>query len=68
MITAFEKPLLKKQSGGKFSHSITSDCLSRLEDGGRVHFDDEVIRDVSGVLFGGEFVSGLGIYTRVSHG
>jgi hypothetical protein len=45
------------QSGEEFSHSITSDCLSRLEDRGRISFDEEVISDVSGTMFGGEPVS-----------
>jgi len=36
---------------------MTSDCLSRLEeDGKQAGFDEEVLRDVSGVAFTGEFV------------
>jgi len=37
---------------------MTSDCLSRLEeDGKQAGFDEEVLRDVSGVVFTGEFFS-----------
>ena len=39
------------------SQSITSDCLSRLEENGeQTGFDEEVIRDVSGVMFTGKSV------------
>ena len=56
------------QSGEEFSHSITSDCLSRLEDTGETSFSEEVIRDVSGVMFAGEPLSSPRARTRVSHG
>ena len=54
------------QSGEGFSQSITSDCLSRLEDHGQAAFDEEVVRDVSGVMFSGESASGFHIYPCVS--
>jgi len=43
------------KSGEKFTQSITSDCLSRLEDHKKIDFDEGVIRDVSGTMFGGKY-------------
>jgi len=40
------------KSGEGFSQSITSDCLSRLGDHGKADFNEEVIRGVSGTMFG----------------
>ena len=56
---------LENQSGEKFSHCITSDCLSRLEDSGQAPFDSEVVRDVSGVLFGGKLFLRIGTSVTV---
>ena len=55
------------QSGEGFSQSITSDCLSRLEDDEQTGFSEEVVRDVSGNLYGGEHFSRPCIRTRVPH-
>jgi len=46
-----------RQSGEGVPQSITSDCLSRLEGGEKMAFDEGVIRDVSGVMFSGGPVS-----------
>ena len=51
------EPKRNHQSGEGVSQSITSDCLSRLEeDREQADFDEEVVRDVSGVMFTGESV------------
>ena len=55
------------QSGKGFPHSITSDCLSRLEDPEETSFSEEVIRDVSGVMFTGESLSSPRASARVPH-
>jgi len=41
------------KSGEVYSSSVTSDCLSRLEDHGETSFSEEVVRDVSGIMFAG---------------
>jgi len=40
------------KSGEGFSHSIASDCLSRLENHGETAFDEEAIQNVCGAMFG----------------
>jgi len=55
------------QSGDDFSQSITSDCLSRLEDEEKTNFDEEVVRDVSGVMFGGKLLSSPRTVVHISH-
>ena len=55
------------QSGEKFSRSITSDCLSRLEDDEQPGFSEEVVRDVSGTMYGGELFSTPRTRARVPH-
>jgi hypothetical protein len=45
------------QSDEGVPHSITSDCLSRLEGSDQTGLDEEVIRDVSGVMFSGGSVT-----------
>jgi len=56
------------QSGQGFSHSIASDCLSRLEDSEETNFSEKLIRDVSGVMFTGELLSSPRTRTCVSYG
>ena len=34
-----------------------SDCLSRLEDGEKTGFDEKIVLDVAGLMFGGESIS-----------
>ena len=55
------------QSGEAFSHSITSDCLSRLEDPEETSLSEEVIRDVSGIMFTGEPVSSPRARIHIPH-
>jgi len=55
------------QSGEGFPHSIASDFLSRLEDHGKTTVDEELIRDVTGVMFGGKLLSNPRTIVRVSH-
>ena len=60
-------PNRNRQSGQGFSHSITSDCLSRLEDP-EENLSEEVIRDVSGIMFTGEpFSSPAPVFLMVGH-
>ena len=47
---------VRPQSGKGISQCITSDCLSRLENHEQTGFDEEVVRDVAGVMFSGKFV------------
>jgi len=51
------RPRCNHQSGEGFSHSITSDCLSRLEGDEQPSFSERVIGEVSGALFGGALLS-----------
>jgi hypothetical protein len=51
------EPKHNHQSGDRVPQSITSDCLSRLEGSEKTGLDEEVIRDVSGIMFAGESVS-----------
>ena len=44
------------QSGKGVSQCLTADCLSRLEDNEEVGFDEEVVRDVAGVMYSGQSV------------
>ena len=46
--------IVTAKSGEKFSQSIASDCLSRLEDHKKIDFDEGIIREVAGTMYGGE--------------
>ena len=35
---------------------MTSDCLSRLENHEQTGFDEQIVRDVAGLMFSGKFV------------
>jgi len=50
------RPRCDQQSGEGFTHSITSDCLSRLEGNERTNFSEDIIREVSGNMFAGKLV------------
>ena len=50
------RPTCNHKSGEGFIHSITSDCLSRLEGDERTNFSEEIIREVSGNMFAGKLL------------
>ena len=56
------------QSGEGFSPSIASDCLSRLEGDEQASFSEEVIREVSGMIFVGESLKSPRQYPHFSIG
>jgi len=54
---SYLRPKRNHQSGERFSDSITSDCLVRLEGGEKTSFSEQIIREVSGIMFAGKFSS-----------